>query len=431
MSRQQQPQQRQKRLAIIGCGPSAMSTLITLVKAEQQQQQNIPEIVCFEKQESMGGQWIYTWRTDVDKYGVPISNSMYRDLRLNAPKEIIEFHDYTYKEHFGSRPVHSYCSRQSMLDYLQGRAKKYDIERFVKFQTLVLNVKQVDKACFHVQYENLQTGKISTETFNYVVVACGMFSTPNVPEYPGIDTFPGRVLHSHSFRRIEELSSVKTLLVIGSSWSAIDIASVHQLQQPNMKDKITLISHRKDQPKYPKLKWSVVEAPSSVITVPDLIKVSGRVCHFKDGSQHNEVDMIIFATGYKLDFRFLEENLRLKSKSSFVYNELYKGVFFQNNPNLMYVGMIIPIVTFPVYDRQAWLVKEYITGERLKSLPSVENRKNDIDKWMKKSSAISTGPSLSSFFVDYMYDLVKVCSLIVNIEVKSTPVDNSIDFLPS
>ena len=75
MSEQQQPQQRQKRLAIIGCGPSAISTLITLVKAEQQQQQNIPEIVCFEKQESMGGQWIYTWRTDVDKYGVPISNS--------------------------------------------------------------------------------------------------------------------------------------------------------------------------------------------------------------------------------------------------------------------------------------------------------------------------------------------------------------------
>ena len=403
MSQQQQPQQRQKRLAIIGCGPSAISTLITLVKAEQQQQQNIPEIVCFEKQESMGGQWIYTWRTDVDKYGVPISNSMYRDLRLNAPKEIDELYDYTYKEHFGSRPVHSYCSRQSMLEYLQGRAKKYGIERFVKFQTLVLDVKQIDKDCFHVQYEDLQTGKISNEIFDFVVVSGGMFSTPNLPTCPGLDTFPGRIIHSHAFRRIEELSSVETLLIVGTSFSAIDMACFHYRSRTEIKTSTTtLLSHRKEKPKFP-LDW-----PESVINVPDLVKVSGRVCHFKDGSQHNKVDMIIFATGYKLDFRFLESNLRLKGESSLMYNELYKGVFFQNNPNLMYVGMIRPIISFPVYDRQAWLVKEYTTEGRLKALPSAEDRKKDIGKWMDNLGEIKGLPDMLAYATGFMSDVVKV-----------------------
>ena len=38
------------------------------------------------------------------------------------------------------------------------------------------------------------------ERFDYVVVASGHYSVPNVPSFPGIDRFPGRVLHSHDFR---------------------------------------------------------------------------------------------------------------------------------------------------------------------------------------------------------------------------------------
>ena len=401
------PPQRQ-RLAIIGCGPSAMSTLITFAKAEQQQQQMIPEIVCLEKQNSMGGQWIYTWRTSVDEYGVPVPNSMYRDMRLNAPKEIDETYDYTFDDHFGSRPVHSYCSRDLMLEYLLGRAKKYDIERFVKFRTLVRNVKQVKEDCFQVQYEDLQTGQISTETFNYVVVACGMFSTPNLPAFPGLETFPGRIFHSHSFRQTEELLSVKKLLIVGTSFSAIDIACFHY--RGGKGNTTTMLSYRKENPKLP-LNWPA----GSVITVPDLVTVSGRVCHFKDGSQHDDVDMIIFATGYKFDFRFLEMGLRLQGANSLMYDSLYKGVFHQANPNLMYVGMMRPIIAFPVYDRQAWLVKEFVTG-RLTALPSVEDRQKDIDKWMKRLMSIQTALSQTvsmalSFILDYMNDLVKVCIL--------------------
>ena len=61
------------------------------------------------------------------------------------------------------------------------------------------------------------------ETFDYVVVANGHFSTPNIPEFPGIGGFPGRVMHSHDFRDAREFAGKKVLL-IGSSYSAEDLA---------------------------------------------------------------------------------------------------------------------------------------------------------------------------------------------------------------
>ena len=61
------------------------------------------------------------------------------------------------------------------------------------------------------------------EVFDYVVVASGHYSVPHIPNFDGIDKFPGRVCHAHDFRDATEFSG-KRLLLIGSSYSAEDIA---------------------------------------------------------------------------------------------------------------------------------------------------------------------------------------------------------------
>ena len=38
------------------------------------------------------------------------------------------------------------------------------------------------------------------QVFDQVIVATDHFSAPNVPSFPGMETFPGRVMHSHDFR---------------------------------------------------------------------------------------------------------------------------------------------------------------------------------------------------------------------------------------
>ena len=40
--------------------------------------QDIPELVCYEKQSNWGGLWNYTWRTGSDQHGEPVHGSMYR-----------------------------------------------------------------------------------------------------------------------------------------------------------------------------------------------------------------------------------------------------------------------------------------------------------------------------------------------------------------
>ena len=46
---------------------------------------------------------------------------------------------------------------------------------------------------------------------------------PNVPHIEGIETFPGRVFHSHDFRDARQFVE-QNILLIGGSLSAEDIA---------------------------------------------------------------------------------------------------------------------------------------------------------------------------------------------------------------
>uniref|UniRef100_A0A7M5WKG2 Flavin-containing monooxygenase n=2 Tax=Clytia hemisphaerica TaxID=252671 RepID=A0A7M5WKG2_9CNID len=316
----------------------------------------------------MGGQWVYEWQTGVDEFGTPVYNCMYEALRLNNAKEAQEYQDYTFDEHF-KKPISSYPPRHLIHDYILGRARKYDIKRFVKFSTFVKQVvKNENGVGFSITYEHLPTRTSSQEYFDYVIVASGLYTTAFFPAYPGIETFPGRVIHSKDFRRNEELIQVQKLLIVGTSFSAMDIAQFHQKLNSTAH---TYLSYHKDAPSivYP-------ESPK-VHNIPCLLKVSGKTCYFKDGNSF-EFDMIIFATGYQINFPFLEPDLKLTAKKqSLIYNDLYKGVFLQSEPDLLFIGILIPSFSFGLYDAQAWLIKEFLLGRF--DIPNRAQRQQEID----------------------------------------------------
>lgn len=79
-----------------------------------------------------------------------------------------------------------------------------------------------------------------TERFDHVIVASGHFSVPNMPEFAGLDKFSGLVMHSHDFRAAESFKD-KTVVVVGKSYSAEDVAS--QLYKYGAKR--VIITHRK------------------------------------------------------------------------------------------------------------------------------------------------------------------------------------------
>ena len=75
------PSSAQLRVCVIGAGPSGCSALYNFAQLEKSGRE-IPEVVCFEKQEDWGGMWNFEWRTGVDKYGEPVHGSMYRYIDI-------------------------------------------------------------------------------------------------------------------------------------------------------------------------------------------------------------------------------------------------------------------------------------------------------------------------------------------------------------
>ena len=206
------------RVAVIGAGPSGLAQLRAFKSAEEKGAE-IPEIVCFERQDDWGGIWNYSWRTGTDEYGEPVHCSMYRYLWSNGPKECLEFADYTFEEHFG-KPIPSYPPREVLWDYIRGRVEKSGVRPWCRFRTPVREVTYSDETGkFTVTVNDLKASWVYSEEFDYVVVASGHFSTPNVPQFEGFEAFNGRILHSHDFRDALEFKD-KDILIIGTSYSA-------------------------------------------------------------------------------------------------------------------------------------------------------------------------------------------------------------------
>ena len=87
-------------------------------------------------------------------------------------------------------------------------------------------------------------------------------------------------------------------------------------------------------------------------------------------------------TGYLHHFPFLSEDLKLKTHNRLYPPMLYKGVVWQNNHNLFYLGMQDQFHTFNMFDAQAWYVRDIIMNKI--KLPSDDEISNDINSWVSK-----------------------------------------------
>jgi trimethylamine monooxygenase len=377
------------RVAVIGAGPSGLAQLRAFQSAAAKGAE-IPEVVCFEKQSDWGGLWNYTWRTGLDEYGEPVHGSMYRYLWSNGPKECLEFADYTFEEHFG-KPIASYPPRAVLWDYIKGRVEKAGVRDWVRFSTPVRMV-TFDETTkqFTVTAHDRVNDRMYDEIFDYVVVASGHFSTPNVPYFEGVASFGGRVMHAHDFRDALEFKD-KNLLIVGRSYSAEDIGS----QCWKYGAKSVTVTYRS---KPIGFAW-----PERFEERPLLQKLEGKTAHFKDGTT-KEVDALILCTGYLHHFPFLPDSLRLKTANRLWADDLYNGIVYEKNPQLFYIGMQDQFYTFNMFDAQAWFARDVIMGRI--ALPDAEGMKAHFDAWRTREDALEDAEQMIWFQGDYVKDLL-------------------------
>ncbi|RKT30879.1 trimethylamine monooxygenase [Roseovarius halotolerans] len=378
-----------KRICVIGAGPSGLAQLRAFQSAAEQGAE-IPEIVCYEAQSDWGGLWNYTWRTGVDDNGFPCHGSMYRYLWSNGPKEGLEFADYTFDEHFG-KEIASYPPREVLFDYIKGRVEKADVRDWIRFDNYVRDVSyDSGRAKFTVTARDTAKDVETVEEYDHVIVASGHFSTPNVPYYPGFESYNGRILHAHDFRDAREFQD-KDILIMGSSYSAEDIGS--QCWKYGCRSIIS--SHRSGPMGY---KW-----PDNWDEAPAVDHVEGKTVHFVDGTSR-EVDAIILCTGYKHHFPFLPDDLRLKTANRLAAADLYKGVVYVPNPALFYLGMQDQWFTFNMFDAQAWWVRDCIMGKI--ALPDAATMEADWKQREADEDALEDDYACIRYQGDYVEELI-------------------------
>jgi len=392
-----------KRICLIGAGPSGMSVLYQLERLRKEGVE-VPEVVCYEKQSNWGGLWNYTWRTGNDENGEPIHGSMYRYLWSNGPKEALEFPDYTFEDHYG-RAIPSFPPREVLFDYLQGRWKKMDLRKHITFKTVVRMVTYDEKTeKFTVTTENLTERNLDSkiqprEEFDYVFAASGHYSVPYVPTYPGVERFPGRVMHSHDFRDACEFDG-KRILVVGASYSAEDIA----MQVVKYGASQVICSYRT---KPMGFNW-----PKTITERPILTHADGKVIHFKDGTTA-EVDVIMFCTGYLHYYPFIEDKLRLRSPNLLYPPNLYKGMIFTpeghngGSNKMLYLGSQDQYYTYTMFDVEALWALKYVLGEI--KIPVKDAMIADWKKWSERLQNLKDCHEAILFQTDFVQELAQEC----------------------
>lgn len=378
------------RLAVIGAGPSGLAQLRAF-QAAAASGEEVPEIVCFEKQEDWGGLWNYTWRTGLDEHGEPLNASMYRYLWTNGPKEGLEFADYSFEEHFG-RQIPSYPPRAVLRDYIEGRVKKAGVRDQIRFQHTVRRVTFDDSTQKFtlVAFDHGHDREV-VEEFDWVVVASGHFSVPNAPEFPGFNRFNGRILHAHDFRDAREFTG-KDVVLVGTSYSAEDVGSQCWKYGANS----LTVAYRTAPMGFD---W-----PDNWDERPLITHVEGRTIHFGDGSS-KEADAIILCTGYQHSFPFLPDDLRLRTKNRLATADLWKGVVWAHNPKLFYVGMQDQWFTFNMFDAQAWYIRDIVLG-RITVPRTAEERQADARAREEAEDALADDFEAITYQGEYVRELI-------------------------
>ena len=133
-----------------------------------------------------------------------------------------------------------------------------------------------------------------------------------------------------------------------------------------------------------------------------LDKLEGKKAIFKDGTEQN-ADVVILCTGYLHHFPFLDESLKLKTHNRLYPPKLYKGVVWQDNHKLLYLGMQDQFHTFNMFDCQGWYARDVIMGKI--KMPSSDEIDKDINKWVSMEEKLENPDQMIDFQTEYTKEL--------------------------
>lgn len=388
------------RVAVIGAGAAGLAAAKALLDDGL-------DVTVLERGERPGGLW-----AGDDGAG---RSPAYDSLHLNTSKGRTEFADHPMPAHWPDFP-----SAALVADYLADYAETFKVTERIRFRTTVTAVRRTGDGW------RIETGSgTGIDTYDAVVVANGHNRDPKWPSpgYPG--SFDGQQLHAHDHRGADGYTG-KRVLVVGMGNSAMDTAvdASHVSAGP------VLLSARHGTHIVPKylfgrpadatggalavLPWRIRQTVAQTVlrlavgtpekyglprpagglfqnhpTISDTIlhrlthgevevrpgieRLDGRRVHFTDG-RSDEVDVIVWATGYHVTVPFLEHRWIGDDPEQL---PLYQRVFHLDDPTLTFVGLMQSTgAALPVVETQARLVSAHLSGRY--ALPSPQEQREAV-----------------------------------------------------
>lgn len=181
------------RVALIGAGPCGLAA------ARNLRRRGI-DYVQFERHSGVGGIW------DIAQPGTP----MYASAHFISSRDRSGYYGFPMPETYPDYPGH-----RLILAYTQAFASAFDLVDGIRFDTPVSGIAPAPDGGWDVSAGG------RTETFSHVVCATGHTWSPQWPSFPG--TFDGEVMHSVDFEDGERFRG-RRVLVVGAGNSACDIA---------------------------------------------------------------------------------------------------------------------------------------------------------------------------------------------------------------
>ncbi|XP_063981107.1 uncharacterized protein LOC135164569 [Diachasmimorpha longicaudata] len=349
------------RVVVIGAGSSGLAALRHCAEDLKRSRENgklgddrVTDVVCYERCDKIGGTWVYTEETGVDKYGLPIHSSMYNSLRTNLPKEVMGYPDFQYDLENSK----SYLTRTEILEFLERYCDHFKVRQYIQF---LHNVELVEPTVdekenkWKVTVKSLKDGSTRTEYFDTVMVCNGHYFQPHLPVIEGREQFKGKQLHSHDYR-IPEIFADKTVVVVGAGPSGMDLAL-----EISKKARKVILSHHNPTP-------IATVFPGNVYQLPDIKQLFEKEVEFTNNTRE-EVDVIFYCTGYKYSFPFLSPRCGVRVDDNMV-TPLWKHLISTEHPTLALIGLPFYVCAFSMFDLQVRFVLKYWTGE--KAFPSKE-----------------------------------------------------------
>jgi dimethylaniline monooxygenase (N-oxide forming) len=418
-------------VCVIGAGSSGIAA------AKALHERGIP-FDCFEKGDRVGGNWVFQ-----NSNGM---SSSYRGLHINTSRDRMEYADFPMPKSYPDFPHHTQIAR-----YFDDYVGHFGFRDKIRFQTGVERVAARPGGGYDV---TLDSGE--TLPYDAVLVANGHHWDPRWPEpaFPG--SFDGEQMHSHYYVEPDGFKD-KRVLVVGIGNSAMDIA----VEASYLAEKVFLSSRRGAYvlPKYlfgrpldqigvnsltPRLPFAfrrvILEtlyrigvgrvedyglpkpdhrlgeahptisadflnrlAHGEMTWKPNVVALEGDRVRFDDGSVE-EVDVIVWATGYKVTFPFFDEGFIAAPDNDL---PLFRRVFHPDHRDVFFIGLLQPLgAIMPLAEAQGKWVAAYLRGEY--HLPAPAALRKDVERErakMFKRYVASKRHTMQVDYDNYLYEL--------------------------